>query len=152
MNNLCRVVSLSPKIRAHSDTFSFPPLQPLQGSCYKKKIYGRVRESFFSFRKLLACNGGEWGVMGYFFCCCIWGCKLSGGGGGGGGGAFSFFLCGGKFLFLSFIFESTKLFYCFAETHSCKAIPSQGPEYCTRDTPCFFSFFPRGGRVNISLI
>ena len=28
-------MSLSPKIRAHSDTLSFPPLQPLQGSCYK---------------------------------------------------------------------------------------------------------------------
>ena len=44
VNNLCRVVSLSPKIRAHSDTFSFPPLQPLQGSCYKKNLPGNSQE------------------------------------------------------------------------------------------------------------
>ena len=38
VNKLCRVyIAHTKKFGHNSDMFSFPPLQPLQGSCHKKK-------------------------------------------------------------------------------------------------------------------
>ena len=46
VNKLCRVyIAHTKKFGHNSDMFSFPPLQPLQGSCHKKKKKSKI---FFS--------------------------------------------------------------------------------------------------------
>ena len=43
VDKLCRVdIAHTKKFGHNSDMFSFPPLQPLQGSCLKKKCKKRV--------------------------------------------------------------------------------------------------------------